>query len=294
MYINYRAFQIFINNVDSRGNIRYWNSTDLDSKFRMILYDTDLSYGNVNKDYLTKCLSPKKTNWYNNTWSTIYFRKLMEHEDFKNDFINQYAHIMNTALHPDTIIAAVNHFENVYRNELPRSKSELPKHFKNVPIPMGKWLKKVDHFRSFARKRTSIARDEITRTLSNEGTFYLKLEGENGSVRVNDNYAIKIPFAGTYYQNIPLPLSIQMDSGFLFDGWENGSLMSDTIVIAHSDTVVLTFKNKIIPKVITNKKESAEPQLKESLTINNLLWLIAWVFIGLGGVLLIIYFKLRV
>ena len=145
-------------------------------KFRMILYDTDLSFGSVNKDYLAKCLSPKQTNWYNNTWSTVYFRKLMEHPDFKADFINQYAHIMNTALHTDTIIAAVDHFEAFYKNELPRSKSELPKHFRNVPIPMNKWLKKVDHFRSFAQKRPAIARDEITRTLSNSGTFYLKIQ----------------------------------------------------------------------------------------------------------------------
>ncbi len=25
-YINYRVFQIYLNNTDSRGNIRYWNS----------------------------------------------------------------------------------------------------------------------------------------------------------------------------------------------------------------------------------------------------------------------------
>ena len=293
-YINYRAFQIFINNVDSRGNIRYWNSTDLDSKFRMILYDTDLSYGSVDKDYLAKCLSPKQTNWFNNTWSTIYFRKLMEHEDFKNDFINQYAHIMNTALHPDTIIAAVNHFENLYRDELPRSKSELPKHFRSVPIPIEKWLKKVDHFRSFAKKRAPIARKEITNTLSNDGTFYLKIEGENGSVRINNNYSIQLPFQGVYYKNIPLPMSVQPDSGYLFKGWKNGSLNTDTTLIANSDTIILKLNYEPLPKVTQNKDEHVKLQPKETDSTNNPLWLIAWVFIGLGGVLLIVYFKLRI
>ena len=51
-YINYRVFQIYLNNTDSRGNIRYWNSKDLDGKFRMILYDTDLSFGNASRKYL--------------------------------------------------------------------------------------------------------------------------------------------------------------------------------------------------------------------------------------------------
>lgn len=291
-YINYRAFQIFINNVDSRGNIRYWNASDLDNKFRMILYDTDLSFGSVNKNYLAKCLSPKQTNWYNNTWSTIYFRKLMEYDDFKNDFINQYAHIMNTALHKDTIIAAVNHFETIYKDELPRSKSELPKHFKNVPIPMNKWLTKVDHFRSFAQKRPAIAREEITKTLSQSGTFYLKIEGKNGQVNINNNYPLSLPFEGTYYKNIPLPITIASNNGY---GIKNQSISIDTLIKTNQDTLVLTYNfEKFIEKenVVTPIEELVKPETKN--TDNKLLWLIAWLFIGFGGALLLIYFKLKV
>lgn len=290
-YINYRAFQIFINNVDSRGNIRYWNASNLDNKFRMILYDTDLSFGSVDKDYLAKCLSPKQTNWYNNTWSTIYFRKLMEHKDFRNEFINQYAHIMNTALHTDTIIAAVNHFESLYKDELPRSKSELPSHFRNVPIPMEKWLKKVDHFRSFARKRPAIARDEINNTLSNSGAYYLKIEGENGTVSINNNYAIQLPFEGIYFKDIPLPISIQSNEGFGYKQQFN----LDTIINTTQDTIVLTYNfTPIQKKVKTQINESKKEKASIPSNENSILWLIAWLFIGLGGVLLIVYFKLKV
>lgn len=290
-YINYRAFQIFINNVDSRGNIRYWNASNLDNKFRMILYDTDLSFGSVDKDYLAKCLSPKQTNWYNNTWSTIYFRKLMEHKDFRNEFINQYAHIMNTALHTDTIIAAVNHFESLYKDELPRSKSELPSHFRNVPIPMEKWLKKVDHFRSFARKRPAIARDEIKNTLSNSGAYYLKIEGENGTVSINNNYAIQLPFEGIYFKDIPLPISIQSNEGFGYKQQFN----LDTIINTAQDTIVLTYNfSQIQKKVETQNNEGKKEKASIPSNENSILWLIAWLFIGLGGVLLIVYFKLKV
>jgi len=294
-YINYRVFQIFINNLDSRGNIRYWNSTDLDSKFRMILYDTDLSYSGVDKDYLAKCLSPTQTNWYNNTWSTIYLRKLMEYSAFKNDFINQYAHLMNTALHTDTIIAAVNRFEEIYKDELPRSKSEIASHLRNVPIPMEKWLKKVASFRFFAKKRPQIAREEITRTLSNDGTYYLKIKGENGTVKINSNYGIKLPFDGIYYKNIPLPLSVIPDSGYTFKGWGNASLNTDTILISTIDTLILIPKFELIPKEIKKDRVINKTSIKNTnKSDDKILWLIAWVFIALGGILLIIYFKLRV
>ncbi|MCT4582817.1 MAG: CotH kinase family protein [Flavobacteriales bacterium] len=290
-YINYRAFQIFINNVDSRGNIRYWNASNLDNKFRMILYDTDLSFGSVNKDYLAKCLSPRQTNWYNNTWSTIYFRKLMEHQEFKHDFINQYAHIMNTALHTDTIIAAVNHFEAFYKEELPRSKSELPKHFKNVPIPMEKWLNKVDHFRSFAQKRPAIARDEITRTLSKSGTFYLKIEGQHGTVNINNNYPLELPFEGLYYKNVPLPITILSKQGF---GYRQQPYRIDTLLYTSKDTLVLTYDFQSIKKADKAPIKQQQEQHLVPQEKNSLLWLIAWVSIGFGGVLLIVYFKLRV
>ncbi len=294
-YINYRAFQIFLNNVDSRGNIRYWNSKDLDNKFRMILYDTDLSYSSKDRDYLAKCLSPKKTNWFNNTWSTIYLRKLMEYDKFRYEFINQYAHIMNTALHTDTIIAAVNKFEAIYKDELPRSKAELPKHLRNVPIAMEKWIKKVYGYRFYAKKRPEIARNEITKSLAKDGTFMLKIISKNGQVSINKNYYIATPFSGIYYKNIPLPLSVKANPGYKFEGWENGVKKLDTLINTTLDTLVLKPKFSIIP---TTKKEETLPSNKKTIETSNkenkLLWLIAWCFIALGGILLIVYFKLRV
>lgn len=299
-YINYRAYQIFINNVDSRGNIRYWNSKDKDNKFRMILYDTDLSFGRLDRDYLSKCLSSEQTDWFNNTWSTIYLRKLMEYEEFRYEFINQYAHIMNTALHTDTIITAVDYFENLYKDELPRPGDRIAKHLKKVPIPIEKWFKKVNNFRYFAKKRPEIARNEITRVLAKDGTFYLKINGENGQVNINNNYPIPIPFEGFYYKNVPLPISILANKGYISD---NKITKFDTIINTIKDTVVLTYKfieidtNKIVENKVTNTNKVVNKLVKhnkENINNNKLLWLIAWVFIGFGGVLLIIYFKLRV
>ena len=51
-YVNFRIFQLYINNADSRGNIRYWNSIQGDAKFRMILYDTDHGYKYARRKFL--------------------------------------------------------------------------------------------------------------------------------------------------------------------------------------------------------------------------------------------------
>lgn len=292
-YINYRVYQIFTNNVDSRGNIRYWNSTDLDGRFRMILYDTDLSFGSLDRDYLKKCLSPKQTNWFNNTWSTMYLRKLMQNDKFKHQFINQYAHIMNTALQTDTILSAINRFQNIYKDELPRSNKILAKHLRSVPIPMEKWLKNINKFRSFAKKRPQIARKEITKQLAKDGIYYLKINSLHGTVSINNNYNLKLPFAGYYYKNIPLPIEVKADSGYIFKGWNQNNLKNDTLLTTIADSVELVpiFK-KIIVKNST-KSNSIAPKVNKS-NKDKLLWLLATIFLSLGSVLLIVYFKLRI
>ena len=70
-FANYWIHQIYFGNTDARGNIRFWRSDSLDGKFRWILYDTDLGWGNYNSLLLEDFTSPVKTKWYNPTWSTF-------------------------------------------------------------------------------------------------------------------------------------------------------------------------------------------------------------------------------
>lgn len=297
-YINYRAYQIYIANRDSRGNVRYWNSKDQDGKFRMIMYDTDLGFGTASRAYLEACLSPTRTEWYNPEWSTVYFRKLMQHEDFKNDFVNQMAHFMNTCLHRDTIIAAADHFENIYKDELPRDGKLLAPHLRKVPIPMKYWLENVDDFRMFGKLRYKKLRKEIKRLLAPKGTYVLKLEGENGKVKINDNYAQKLTFEGLYYKNIPLPIEAVDNGDWKFVQWTDGDTSSIRIIETKLDTVTLEAKYQFVepplpePEVVVENEISQE---KVSSTTNDD-WLLYLGFglLGIGVLLLIllIFFKI--
>ncbi len=221
-YINYRIVQIFLNNSDSRGNIRYWNSKDADGKFRMILYDTDHSHGKYNRKFLEACLSHSRTNWFNPKWSTMYLTKLMEHPQFKADFINQFAHLLNTTLHYDTINSAVDRFVNIYESELPRNRNLLPRYFRNSAISKENWLKKVSEVRKFAKLRTKHVRSEIDRLLTGSGTYELTVEGDSGMVIINENKPVPLPFKGIYFKGVSLSVRIFQDDNWNFARWNNG------------------------------------------------------------------------
>jgi len=296
-YINYRVFQIYLNNTDSRGNIRYWNSKDLDGKFRMILYDTDLSLGTASRKYLVKCLSPTRTDWFNPEWSTFYLRKLMQNEEFKNDFINQMAHLMNTAIHRDTIIAAVDKLEGIYKDELPRNGRLLAPHLKKVPLSEEEWLDKVDHFRKYAKLRHRHLRPEMVKLLAPKGMYSLVVKGDTGSVSINNNYAIKLPFDGIYYKNIPLPIEAIEPENWKFVKWSDGDTSPIKMIQNIEDTLVVHPLYEFIEEVVIEeeiKEKVVEEKRSEHWLNDETLLLIGYGLLGLGIFLLLIYIILKI
>lgn len=297
-YINYRVTQIFLNNSDSRGNIRYWNSKDLDGKFRMILYDTDHSHGQYNRNYLEASLSESKTHWFNPKWSTMYLTRLMQHPDFKTDFVNQFAHLLNTNLHPDTINKAVDYFVELYKDELPRDPAKLPRNFRNSALEEEEWLENVASIRKFARLRNQHIIKEIKRLLAPRGTYILKIEGDSGKVIINNNNAVTLPYTGRYFKGFDLPVRMKTDNNWEFVSWSDGVTDSVRIVSGTTDTVVLSAAMNFISDPVeevekpVEDEEVAEIQRAEKSGIDPLIYL-AYGLIGLGLVLLILHFVRR-
>ncbi|MCB9196628.1 MAG: CotH kinase family protein [Flavobacteriales bacterium] len=292
-YINFRVFQIYINNKDSRGNIRYYNISGRQPQFRMILYDTDLGYGSYSFNFLEGCLSPTPTEWYNPTWSTMYLTKLMQHQEFRNDFVTQFAHLMNTSLHRDTILSAVEMFEEIYVNELPKSSADRPAHLKKVIFPKDKWQEDVETLKSYAKLRPKVMWDHIKNALNLSGTYTLLIDVDsinvNGKIKINDNYALPLVYSGRYYKNIPLKIEIIPDSLHEFLAWEDGDTNRIRVLNTSSDTVMIkpTFGAKTMSNAsmdMSNEIQLKAEDINESKALSA--WIIDpellfWIAIGL-------------
>ncbi len=233
-YINFRIFQLYINNSDSRGNIRYWNSSQGDGRFRMILYDTDHGYKYAKRKLLQHSLSNAEEYWYNPRWSTRYLRKLMVNDEFKNEFLVQYAHFLNTSLHTDTIIASVDYLQDVYVNELPRPGDDIVTHLKRLPKTEEEWLIEVEKLRTFARIRNDFVKSELVRLLAPEGWFELEINNINGRVSVNDNYPVCLPFKGNYLKGYEFKVEALDEGCHQFISWSDGD--SNRIKLVSADT----------------------------------------------------------
>lgn len=293
-YINYRVFEIYINNADARGNIRYWQSPQLDNKFRMVLYDTDLSFGTARRKLLTNFIAEEQTEWYNPEWSTMYLRKLLQNKVFKDEFVVQFAHIMNTALQRDTMLAAIDKFEKSYENELPRPGDISKGHLRKVPIPIDEWKENVNSLKSFAKLRPKYMYAELQEVFGFKGYSVVHVLGENGVVQINDNYPQKLPYSGKYPQGYPLRIKLISDSNYVISKVDSIEIKDlnefvYSVDIDKDSLIVESIFNKIISEddlSEVSKKQVAKN--KETLSFEIDWYIIAYSMIVLGVISILI------
>lgn len=303
-YINFRVFQIYINNKDSRGNIRYYNITGSQPQFKTILYDTDLGYGKYSFNFLEGCMQRNPTDWYNPVWSTMYLTKLMQDPGFKNDFVNQFAHLMNTIFERDSMLTSIEHLENIYKGELPESASGRPPHLKSVVFPMEKWLDEVNSLKAYAKLRPKVMWTHLQDVLDLDDTYWLIFNYDTlepgGKVNINNNYPLALNFRGRYFKNIPLSIEAVPDSGYTFVGWSETDTNVTFLISEFSDTVVLSPK---FEKVVLTETKIVEHQDHQEEAVNTSMSkldafikeyeeLLTWIglgLIGLGIVLILIF-----
>lgn len=305
-YINFRIFQIYINNKDSRGNIRYFNISGTQPQFKMILYDTDLGYGKYSFNFFEGCMSRTPTAWYNPTWSTMYLTKLMQDPSFKNDFVNQFAHLMNTVFERDSMLNAITYFENIYKDELPKSASDRPAHLKSVIFPTEQWMDEVSSLKSYAKLRPKVMWTHLQEVLGLDETYWLMFDHDSincgGKININNNYPLSINFAGRYYKNIPLTVEAVPDSGYTFSGWSDLDTSNTFVITDFKDTIILTpkFEKAAVPQENSNDTIQTNPQPDKANSSSSLLsvfmksneTLLTWIGLGIMvvGVIFIFVF----
>ena len=95
-FMDHQIAQIYFDNRDAGGNIKFWRPQTEDGRWRWILYDTDWGFGlHNNLAYKVNSLkfhtTPDGPNWPNPPWSTFILRKLLENPSFRIAFVNRFA-----------------------------------------------------------------------------------------------------------------------------------------------------------------------------------------------------------
>jgi len=243
-FIEYQVMEIYAGNIDWPGNNhKFWKSKYDGSKWRWILFDTDTGYGlwddwwqDGKIGYTVNHFNHATSVGYNSDWggwpnppfSTYVFRKLLENESFKNQFINRFLDLLNTTLSPQNVL-------NTIDSLLINLESSLPRHLDRWSIWDEEDLVEIHNYeikklKSFATNRTKYIRTHMKDFFNlniKETTLKLKIFPESsGNIKINSIIIEDSDWVGTYFEDIPITLIAESNPGFKFLGWQSNSIKS--------------------------------------------------------------------
>ncbi|MBK8490123.1 MAG: CotH kinase family protein [Saprospirales bacterium] len=260
-FMDYEIAQIYFDNQDAGGNIRYWKANEPGSKWRWILYDTDWGFGLHESDaYANNSLAfhtaANGPAWPNPPWSTFILRKLLENPEFKRTFINRFADQLNTSLSGFHVEQQIDSFQRLYEPEIPR-------HLERWNLSQDRWLSEIEKLRIFARKRPEFVRMHIMEQFDVGDMRDLQvLVNEGGTVKLN-GYVHLVPglFEGVYFEKIPVTLEATPALGFRFLYWEgpNGKVATSKLTLSlredptKAQAVFERYDHPLAGKIIINE-----------------------------------------
>ncbi len=224
-YINYMTIQIYIANRDWPGNnLKFWKKS-VDGKWRWILFDTDYGFGfrldengykHETFDFATQTDGSSHPN---PPWSTLLFRKLLENENFKKQFLSTFITHMYSSFTPEWCNYILDSLSNIIDYEISynqakygRTKQQWQQYLNTLKIYA---VNRHSFMPGYVKSFFNITADEVEITVLNPTVSM-------GKVKVNEALIQSYPFTMKTYQDLPITIEAVPEEGCEFKYWKSG------------------------------------------------------------------------
>lgn len=215
--IDYFVVELFIINTDwPQNNVKYWKQGD--GKWQYIFLDAD------NAMDLNTNLQHHTINSYTRVMQdsvvqhSVIFQRMLENDNFRRDFINRYADLMNTIFLPENSIALIEVIRDSIIGEMAAHKA--------------KWGGSVSFWnnfhintklKGFFLNRPEYARLHTVQQFGLDTIHTLTLNTANGMgsrIRINTIIPENYPWSGIYFYDNPVFVEALPAPGMAFSHWE--------------------------------------------------------------------------
>ena len=242
-FMDLQIAQIFFDNRDAGGNIKFYRPQTEDGRWRWILFDTDWGFGmhgssNYKRRSLSFFTTPDGPDWPNPPWSTFLLRKLLENPDFRRRFVVRFRDRLNTSFHPEHTRRQLEAFIDRYRPEMPRQ-------FDRWHLSRKFHERHLERMRAFAERRPEYINEEVQEFFAAGALKHLRVGSSYGGyVVLNDHLEVRPdePFAGDYFERYPLRIRAVPRLGYRFAGWSDRRYADDDMEFSfelYRDTTTL-------------------------------------------------------
>ena len=224
-YLNYQIYEIYIANRDWPGNnLKLYRERVDGSKWRWWLYDLDMGFGGngeawYDSNILAQATDDDGPNWPNPPWSTLLFRRLLENENFRNDFIQRFAVYLSATFKPEFVVSVIDSIRQKIASEIPRHKQRWPKSISYAST----WQKLLDIIYEFAYRRPEYMIDHLKAKFSLADQVPVIIESnilDAGQISAHGIMINHTVDTLDMFPNLPLELNVQALPGYNFLHWE--------------------------------------------------------------------------
>lgn len=165
-FIDYQIFEIFTINRDwPANNVRCWQH-NFDGKWRWIFFDGDACLRNFSFDAFANAIYTGDETWPSSTASTLFFRKLLENDDFYLRYITRFHEVITKILDSSTTRKIFDETYELVCNEVPNQAERF-----GQPQDLYSWKKKTNDIDKFLSNR----QQEVFNILFTTSEDYVKI-----------------------------------------------------------------------------------------------------------------------
>ena len=236
-YIDYFVIQTFIQNMDWMGiawganNIKMWRPQTDDGKWNYVLYDTDGALGYFGQSYYDNYLAYAMNPAYINQHSQI-FNKVLQNDEFRCQFTNRYADLINTSLSFESAQEKTDIIKNDMQDAMPRhiERWQNSGNLNGTISSMPAWENSINNILNYYGERVSTAQSFLNYTLYLDGMNDISLDvfpTNSGSINLNTISVDEFPWNGVYFNDCEIDITAIADSGYSFTHWSD---LEDNII----------------------------------------------------------------
>ena len=218
-YADYLIGEFWIANTDwIWNNMKMARTRTTDNKWRFNLQDLEWGLGgwtDYNADMFNHFFYGNQPNPYYQIYAN-----LIQDSTYRNYFINRFADLMNTHLHPNTTNPMVN---QMYEELLP----EMPRHFAywtgDVVGGMATYEWRKNDILYHFNRRSAVVRQQMKSYYNLTDTVVVTLNtvpANAGYIKISTIIPDSLPWKGVYFNGNPVRISAHANPGFTFKEWE--------------------------------------------------------------------------
>ncbi len=247
-FINWMTVHLYIGNRDwPDNNHKFWKAGP-DGKWRWMLFDLDYGFGfrldadgykHETFEYFTAVDGQEPPR---PPWSTLIFRKLVENNGFRKQFLATFLTHVYSSFEPewcnyvlDSLSAVIDY--EIYYNQLKYGRTkELWEYYLSSLKEYA--VNRHDFIPGYVKSYFNLSSQAVTLTVSNP-------DKRKGKVKVNEAIIQMYPLKLQTYEELPMKLEALPEKGYRFSHWVDkttGSRYSESIAISNASSLTVSLE----------------------------------------------------